>query len=272
MIKPIKNLLSCFLVGSLLSLISCATPSEQFSNVARALSFSGFSLNTNRFDHQIYLNEQALQYTDTEVLHVYIDGDGTPWEQQRWITDDPTSRNPIILELMHQDKKPALFLGRPCYHGFSHSGTCDNRYWTSHRYSDDVVNSMVKALQLWLQKRPYRHIVLIGFSGGGTLAVLMASDIAEVQTAVTLAANLDTEAWSTYHHFLPLTNSLNPASRTFNARFKQIHLAGLKDTNVPLHLIKAFADKQANAKVITYPNFDHHCCWVKEWSTILSLF
>jgi hypothetical protein len=271
-LKVIKKSINHFLIACLLALTACATPSEKFAEVAKASNLIGLSLNAGRFNHQFYLNDQALHDVHTEALHVYLDGDGSPWEQQRWIADDPTSRNPIILELMRQDKKSAIFLGRPCYHGFNTSSGCHSKYWTSHRYSRDVVNSMVIALKDWLKKKPYQHIVLIGFSGGGTLALLIAPEVPGVNTVVTVAANLDVESWSTYHHFLPLSGSLNPAKLLQNPNLNQIHLAGLEDTVVPAHLIKTFADKQANAKFLAYPHFDHHCCWVNEWPTILSLF
>ncbi len=253
-------------------LTACATPSEHFAAVAKASGFTGVSLNTGQFDHQLYMNAQALQHVNSNRLHVYLDGDGMPWEQHRWISDDPTSRNPIILELMQQDKQPSIFVGRPCYQGFNKTSVCNSKYWTSHRYSRDVVNSMVLALKQWLKQNSYKQIVLIGFSGGGTLALLIASEIEVIKTVVTVAGNLDTEAWSDFHHYLPLSESLNPEKLSFNASLKQIHLAGLEDNTVPASLIKSFADKQTNATFIAYPHFDHHCCWVNEWPAILSLF
>lgn len=256
----------------ILILTSCATPSEHFAKVAFDFGFSGLLFSTGLFDHQLYTNAEASYHLNHEVLYVYLDGDGSPWEQHRWIADDPTSTNPMILELMQQDNNPSIFLGRPCYHGFNNSAACHFKYWTSHRYSREVINSMALALKRWLQQYPYKKIVLIGFSGGGTLAVLMAPELPGVQTVVTVAANLDVDAWSLYHRYLPLSESLNPATLSLNTHLKQIHIVGLNDTIVPAGLIKAYADKQVNATYISYPHFDHHCCWVKEWPAILSKF
>jgi len=253
-------------------LSACATPTEQFNEVALASGFTGFSIHTGSFEHQLFINDPAHLQQHDSVIHVYLDGDGTPWEQNRWIANDPTSRNPMILELMQQDKHPAVFLGRPCYHGFNKSSVCQNKYWTSHRYGREIVDSMVLALRQWLKNKAYSHIVLIGYSGGGTLAMLMASDLPDVQTVVTLAANLDIDAWSAHHNYQPLTGSLNPAKLTFNGHLKQIHLAGLEDTVVPADQIKGFADKQTHSTYIAYLRFNHHCCWVKQWPAILSLF
>jgi pimeloyl-ACP methyl ester carboxylesterase len=252
-----------------LGLAGCATPSERFASAAANFGFHGFSLNSGIFDHQFYTNAKVTQEINGQVLHVYLDGDGTPWEKRQWIADDPTSRNSLILELMRQDKAAAILLGRPCYQGLNKTSTCHYKYWTSHRYSKKVVDSMAQVLKLWLNKHSFKQVVLIGYSGGGTLAVLMAPYIPEVKTIVTLAANLDVEAWSRYHGYNPLPESLNPAGIALNANLRQIHIAGLEDNIVPARIIKSYVDRQVNALYLPYANFDHHCCWVKEWASIL---
>jgi len=252
-----------------LGLAGCTTPSERFASAAANFGFYGFSLNSGIFDHQFYTNTKVTQDINEEVLHVYLDGDGTPWEKHQWIADDPTSRNPMILELMRQDKAAAIFLGRPCYQGLNKTSACHYKYWTSHRYSKKVVDSMVQVLKLWLNKHSFKQVVLIGYSGGGTLAVLMAPYLSEVQTIVTLAANLDVEAWSRYHGYKPLPESLNPARINLNANLRQMHIAGLEDNIVPAQIIKSYVEKQVNALYLPYAHFDHHCCWVKEWVSIL---
>ena len=257
----------CFLI-----LAGCTTPSERFASAAANFGFYGFSLNSGTFDHQFYANVKVTQDINEEVLHVYLDGDGTPWEKHQWIADDPTSRNPMILELMRQDEAPSILLGRPCYQGFNKTSACHYRYWTSHRYSKKVVGSMVQVLKRWLNKHSFKQVVLIGYSGGGTLAVLMAPYLPEVRTIVTLAANLDVEAWSRYHGYYPLPESLNPAGIALNVNLRQIHIAGLEDKIAPAQIIKSYAEKQVNALYLPYAHFDHHCCWVKEWASILRFF
>jgi membrane-bound lytic murein transglycosylase len=63
--------------------------------------------------------------------------------------------------------------------------------WTHLRYSPEVVASMVSALRRFLTLHPSRRVVLIGYSGGGTLAWLMAGQVSETAAIVTVAANLD---------------------------------------------------------------------------------
>lgn len=257
---------------SLILLTACATPSERFAKVANDLGFFGFSLNSDSFDHQFYANTRIIEQSKESVLHVYLDGDGTPWEQHHWISDDPTSRNPMILKLMQEDNAASILLGRPCYHRVHKAPNCHNKYWTSHRYSREVVSSMASVLKLWLQNHSYKRIVLIGFSGGGTLAMLISTYLDSVDTVVTLASNLDVKAWSEFYGYGPLTNSLDPGAMSFNSRLRQIHMAGLKDQIVPANIIKSFTVRQKNAKYVAFADFDHYCCWLNEWKNILQLF
>ncbi|MGR9044145.1 MAG: alpha/beta fold hydrolase [Gammaproteobacteria bacterium] len=257
---------------SCVGLTACATPSENFSKIATAYGFYRFTVSTETFEHQFYSNTDPTFVSKREVLHVYLDGDGSPWHRQRWLNDDPTSRNPMILDLMRQDRTPSILLGRPCYHGFSQSTSCHSKYWTSHRYSDEVVNSMAQALNNWLKNHSFSRIVLIGYSGGGTLGVLIAPHIANARTVVTLAANLDVEAWSLYHGYSPLKESLNPATLSLNNDLKQIHIAGSEDSIVPAQIIKSYADKQVNALFLSYDGYDHRCCWTETWRSILEKF
>jgi Alpha/beta hydrolase domain containing 18 len=252
-----------FLIGSLLFLIGCATPAQRFEQTAIENGFVTQKVIGLSFEHLIYSNHQSVQTTPVTTLHVYLDGDGTPQDK------DPTSRNALILTLMAQDTSPSILLGRPCYHQMEPTQQCHQRLWTSARYSSTVVNSMVVALRHWLEKHPAHTITLIGFSGGGTLAVLMADKIPTVKTVLTLAANLDTEGWTKEHGYQPLSDSLNPMTQQKLPDYiKQIHLAGAKDGNVLPAFIKAYAEQQ-QAQYKVFAKFDHHCCWADIWTKIL---
>ncbi|NOQ34633.1 MAG: hypothetical protein GQ569_01900 [Methylococcaceae bacterium] len=249
---------------------ACATPAQHFSKTALEYGFSEGTLAGLTFQHKIYSNKRTSQ-TQNSVLHVYLDGDGSPWKNAYRLSEDPTSRNPLILALMAQDNSPAIMLGRPCYHGFSLSTTCHPQLWTSARYSKQVVDSMATVLNEWLLLHSFKQIVLIGYSGGGTLAVLMANKIAAVTRVVTLAANLDVAAWSHHHGYSMLKDSLNPIKKApLNSKIKQLHLSGGKDENVPAFVTKAYADKQKNTLFRVYDEFDHQCCWEQVWANILS--
>jgi pimeloyl-ACP methyl ester carboxylesterase len=261
------------LIFLVLLLTGCAAPAQHFASEALHYGFNESTVTTTTFKHRIYANQLANKVKSDAVLHVYLDGDGTPWDRQSWPADDPTSRNPMILSLMAQDKAAAILLGRPCYHGFSTTAACHHSLWTSKRYAPEIVDSMTAALTSWLQKHLFQQIVLIGYSGGGSLAVLIADKIAAVQTVVTFAANLDVAAWSKAQGYENLTESLNPIEqKKLPQRIKQLHFAGGDDGTVPAEVVKAYADSQKNALYQVFPEFDHQCCWEQEWQKILALF
>ncbi|MFM8353661.1 MAG: alpha/beta fold hydrolase, partial [Gammaproteobacteria bacterium] len=186
-------------------------------------------------------------------LHVYLDGDGRPLIAPRRVARDPTPAQPLVLDLLAQDAAPALYLGRPCYHGLQ-SG-CDARDWTLARYGPRVVSALVDGLRAAADQVDAREIVLIGYSGGGALAVLVADRLPEVSAVVTLAANLDTDAWAAHHGYSPLVGSNNPAALPTLPRVPQRHYTGAADRNVPPELQVAYRIRADGAVFVTFPDF-----------------
>lgn len=205
-----------------------------------------------------------------EALHVYLEGDGRPW-LGRVRAPNPTGRSMVALELMLADPGPALFLGRPCYH---QRGTppppCEAGLWTEGRYSQRVVDSLAEALAQLVAARQPDALVLVGYSGGGVLALLLAQKQTLPTTVVTVASNLDTDAWTEHHRHLPLAESLNPALDIApGATFRQIHLAGARDTVVPPATTARYRAQHPEAKYLQREGFDHTCCWVQGWPELL---
>jgi len=217
----------------------------------------------------------AIEKNGTQPrLHVYIEGDGIPFENRFQIARDPSPSNPLMLALMSRDTNTSFYLGRPCYFNRSLSGLadekCNARWWTNARYSDEVVTSMVSALRQELSTHPAKGITLIGHSGGGTLALLMAARMKEVDQVVTLAGNLDTQAWTRLHGYTPLKDSLNPAD--LNSKQlppRQLHFIGDKDDNIPLSVGKNFLLRMGQTPQIL-ADADHNCCWLQHWNEILA--
>lgn len=111
--------------------------------------------------------------------------------------------------------------------------------------------------------------MLVGYSGGGTLAVLTAPRLQGVQAVVTVAANLDIHAWTAHHGYLPLTQSLNPTDMAERTPWPQIHLRGDHDEVVPeATLTRYFATHPFDVEW-RYPRNDHVCCWREQWPEIV---
>ncbi|MCK5355732.1 MAG: hypothetical protein KAJ63_11475, partial [Methyloprofundus sp.] len=250
---------------------ACTSPSTRFHNEAMAQHFNVAHLTTPLFQHIIYSNN-AQREPSKNMLHIYLDGDGTPWVRKYVIAKDPTSRNRMILDLMGMDRTPSILLGRPCYYGLYTSPECHPRYWTSHRYAAEVVHSMKEALIKWLIQHPqFKNITFIGYSGGGTLAMLLAPYFKQTTQVVTVAANLDIEQWALLHAYSPLTGSLNPITqRKLPKTIKQLHFAGALDKNTPATITKSYAATKGRSKVFILNN-QAHCCWNEHWLEILAI-
>lgn len=252
-----------------LLMLGCSTASSSFAKKVSQSGFQTHYLQGVSYRHTFYKNNAK---NHKGILHVYLGGDGTPWFKGRYITKDPTPLKPVMLDLMKSDKSPSIYLGRPCYHQFKMPANCDHSLWTNKRYSQQVVNSMTVALQRYIKQHNITTVHLFGFSGGGALAMLIAPNIANVQSVVTLAGNLDTDAWTAYHGYSPLIGSLNPAtSPPLAPHIQQFHLVGEKDKNVPISIILSSVERQHNARLIRVKKATHQCCWVNDWQKILAL-
>lgn len=246
----------------------CAsTPSAHYDAVARDLGLHRDVVEGQGYAHALYARTPAV---GGESLHVYLESDGSPWIGQTRIAADPTPSEPVALELLRADPHTAVLVGRPCYHGLKSATGCDPRMWTSARYSETVVASMAAAVQRVAARYRARRLVLIGYSGGGTLAMLLAERLANVRALVTIAGNLDTDAWTRLHGYTPLTGSLNPARRApLPPAIAQLHLAGGRDRNVPAALIEPVVRRQPGAQLRVYDDADHGCCWIRLWPQVI---
>lgn len=258
-----------FLAACLVCTLSaCATPAQRIDRLAASSGFQRLVVAGAPFDHLVYV-KSANPAPQSGELHVYVEGDGTPWITHHLVARDPTPRRPLMLKLMALDPGPALYLGRPCYFGLMRH--CASRYWTGARYSETVVHSMIVALDnVRRQLGLHGKIDLLGYSGGGTLAMLLAPRLKETSSVVTIAANLDVRGWTRLHGYSPLADSLDPADEApLPARIAQIHLVGEEDRNVPPAITRAGVARQRNATIISYPHYNHHCCWERVWRSVL---
>lgn len=204
------------------------------------------------YDHRLVVQPSA----DASELHVYIEGDGSPYDDRTRVAADPTPRNALALRLMRRDPAFSVWVGRPCYFGLAHE--CNAALWTTHRYSRFVVASMRAVIRELVARYEPQRIVFIGHSGGGTLAMLLAPFFDETVAVITIGANLDVDGWTALHRYAPLHGSLKPGA--LPAAIRQYHYAGGRDTNVPPQLVP---------NAIVYERFDHHCCWERVWPRIL---
>jgi len=220
-------------------------------------------------------------------LTVYIEGDGHAWKRPTTPSSDPTPHDPIGLKLALKDPGTSvLYIARPCQFSNDRGGlACNSKHWTTHRYSEEVVNATRQVIESaisdhWDSVPDYVRpgVGLIGYSGGGTLAALVAAHRADISWLVTVAANLDHETWTKGHGVTPLTGSLNPVEFADQlARVPQLHLRGEQDAVVPAAVVENFVDRVRSSgaehvRVQVIPTFQHGCCWDAIWPGPLSDF
>ncbi len=250
-----------------LLLVGCTTQTVKLEQQASAHGFIGQQLIANDFLLTVFKNKPTC---NNNKLHVYIAGDGNPWLQHRQVAFNPTPNHLLVLDLMSQDTTSSLYLGRPCYHGQHQSKQCHPLLWTHWRYSSTVVDTMVVALQQVLEPHPACAVSLVGYSGGGTLAMLIAARLPNTRRVITVSGNLDVEAWAQYHDYSPLIGSLNPATEpALSSTISQIHLIGNADDNIPADIVLPFLKSQTNSDILQFPKADHDCCWIEIWPDIL---
>jgi pimeloyl-ACP methyl ester carboxylesterase len=261
-LSPVRNLIPLIFLLPL----GCVSPTERADKIATQASLEPLELTGNGFTHRAFYRAESGGLR----LIVFVDGDGSPWVNAgRDVASDPTPRNPLALRLAARTHESVLYLGRPCYLGLAHDSNCSAELWTSARYSESVVTSMVVALERFMNGRGFTEIVLVGYSGGGTVAVLMAPSLPFTTKVVTIAANLDVAAWTRAHSYLSLNQSLDPAELPpLPASIAELHLVGGHDLNVPRSTTARYLDRLPSASVLEFPDFDHVCCWERDWDSI----
>ena len=229
------------------------------------------------FKHLLVRNHKPINDSQNKrhrrkTLNVYIEGDGRPWHTRTSVAWDPTPKIAHMLALMAIDEAPAIYLGRPCYFTLA-DPQCEPIWWTHKRYSEQVIRSMNRVLDQ--NARNVDTIRLIGHSGGGALAMLMAAQRNDVEAVITLAGNIDIVRWTHLHKYSPLVGSLNPADYPLPTTIRQFHFVGSEDSNTPATLIEAGLHMQPRENIYlntvqVIHGVDHLCCWKENWPRLLA--
>ena len=233
--------------------------------IARTAGLEQVASKGPSFDLQIYRRDDGKP----GPLFVYIEGDGLAYLDQRTPSTDPTPVDPLALRLAAADPGPAvLYLGRPCQFAPGRSDPrCSARLWTTARFGADVVASIDDAISRERLRSPERSLVLVGYSGGGVVAALMAARRSDVALLVTVAAPLDVADWTRRMGVSPLDRSESPLDQAERlSRVRQVAFAGARDATVPVDSIRGAVRKLGpQAELIVVPEFDHRCCWASDW-------
>jgi dienelactone hydrolase len=169
----------------------------------------------------------------------------------------------------------AVYLARPCqYVEADDKKNCRQFFWTDGRFAPEVIEAGNQAVGDLMRRFGAAKLVLVGYSGGGAVAALIAARRKDVLRLVTVAGNLDHRAWTEMHHVPALKGSLNPADAwEALVALPQQHLVGGRDEIVNHAVTDSYVSRfPSNRKpaLTTLPDFDHVCCWVDRWPSIWS--
>jgi len=232
---------------------------------------------------------------DLRIL-IFIEGDGAPWSGSGYRPpSDPTPRNSLVLKLAVQEvhlrsessqkqrSRPVVvaYLSRPCQFEPNHA-LCSPKLWTSDRYGsrvlglmeaaiDEIISSSLVSLRGDKAQLSQVSVYLIGHSGGGTVAALLAGTREGVRCLITLAAPLDLAAWTSRQNLSPLAGSIDPALDPKKlAKTQSHHFLGQDDTLVGLSALGVFAGRQLGRTVDLLVGVSHTDGWEQNWKVIRS--
>ena len=239
----------------------CAGPQPETAFTPWQMAgFSPVNLATNSF--HIFAAYKTLEPGQDAVI--YIEGDGHAWVSKNQQSTNPTPVDNLVSRLAMRDKRPnVVYLARPCQYIGMTQAPCAPDYWAGKRFSPEVIASMSQALDQIKAVTRSEHLSLIGYSGGGAVAVLLAASRNDITGLTTIAGNLDTELYTQLHQVSPMTESLNPrnvANRLGD--LPQTHYVGGKDDNVPQAIAQSFmqalpAQNRATLKIIPEATHSH---------------
>lgn len=271
------NSLSCILLG--LAVTSCTTtpgPAERgelAANLARSSGMVKTIVQANGFALVAYQRSGA----PGKPMHVYIEGDGYAWASRRRLSDNPTPTDPLTLRLAVQDTaENVVYLARPCQYLEAYERQrCTPDHWSTGRFSEEVVAASDQAIEQLRVRANATGLNLIGYSGGGAVAALVAARRSDVLSLRTVAGNLDHAAFASYHGVTPLSKSLNPASYgAALANIPQLHFIGAADKIMPELIVEAFVRRlptQRCVYITTVSSASHDQGWIDQWPQWLAL-
>ncbi|APS82022.1 hypothetical protein [Piscirickettsia salmonis] len=251
-----------FIVIIIVVLYGCSSHLQRAEKKAKSTGFHFELLATNDFQLvSVYRVSPEIKFTQ-----VYIEGDGLAWLDRYRLSANPTPRDDMVLELALSDPTPnVIYIARPCqYTPAELNPLCTAKYWSSHRFSPEVVSSISQALDLLKIKFPNLQFHLIGYSGGGAVAALLAASRSDILALTTLAGNLDHNAVNTHHQVDQMPESLNAIDIAKKLKkLPQRHFIGINDEVVPKFIAKRFLARMGDpaCSVLVPVNVTHHQGW-----------
>ena len=257
------------LVLSSLLLVSCAFKTVPQTANGQSIESLGFNAIPVHTAFKAYLRiRPSHDAVMAKTLTIYIEGDGASWIFKTIPPRNPTPDKSLVVAMAASDPNQyVLYLARPCQ--FIDLGIvkeCDKSIWTDGRFGDQVITLLNQGIDEVLRLMPPLKLNLVGHSGGGTLATLIAAQRSDVNCLVTIASPLDLSAWTQALAIAPLLKSKNPAEPNANLKqIRQTHYLGENDRIVTKESIGRYRNFPPQTEFITVSGFDHQKYWLEHW-------
>lgn len=250
MIRRVVPLLVLIILSGCVSQTSLDERYRLAESLAQKAGMEDKVISTPFFNLKTYSRLSSPTTSPTHAV-VYIEGDGKAWDG-RVPSGNPTPINPLALRLAAiDDSENVIYLARPCQYI---NNTCDTKFWTTHRMAPEVIESYVQALKQINQQYGIQQFRLVGFSGGGGIAVLVSAQVQkmddiDVIDLRTVAGNLNHMVWTQSQRLAPLSGSMNPADYAHKlSHLPQIHFIGEEDPIITDTLYKSYLKHLRNTR------------------------
>ncbi len=206
---------------------------------------------------------------------IYIEGETDNWITDRKLSFNPTPREPVGIKLASYDSAPnVIWIARPCqYQGLDDKSCENNDYWGSAQFAPEVIASYHQALDDIKQRYGISSFELVGYSGGGVIAALLAAERDDVTSLRTVATPLDHMAFTQIHKLESWNKSKNPIDQADRlATIPQRHFIGAQDQLVPPAIYTSYARSIGNdncMSVTLVEDADHVRNWATKWPELL---
>lgn len=206
------------------------------------------------------------------VANIYIEGEDTLADSSK------TPFNPVALHLASKDKAENLiYLARPCQYTemLDPAESCKTSYGKDARFSEDVIASYDIALNDIAKRYDISMFNVIGYSGGGAIATLLAAKRSDIVSLRTVAGILDHETYSDVATAPSFTKSLNPVNEASTlTKMPQYHFIGGRDNVVTPAVLHSYLQSMPPTNCVQtmmVQEADHDIGWVDKWPELLKL-
>ena len=241
--------------------------SRDADDIAAAGALQSEDITTGPFTLTTYSRIRDINLPIT----VYIEGDIQGFWPQTDPGTDPMPDDWLGLRLAAEDPSPNVaYIARPCQF-MADNPECSTEAWSHGKYAEQIVTAMNRAVDHFAVPFTHPRVNLVGYSGGGAIAAIIATRRKDVVSLRTIAGNMDPAAASRYHAADADDDFVDPMLIAYRLKLlPQEHYVGERDTTVPpfitANFIKAIGPSYC-VRLTYIPMATHKTGWEQAWKT-----